>query len=168
MRCGRMALVGGWMSYVVASPEAFAAASQDLTSIGSAVRAAAAAGPTTQVVAAAQDEVSTAIAGVFGNYTQQYQTLIAQAGQFHDQFVQALTTSAGAYAATEAANAEISRSAITPGPLVQFKENLGEVEAGIAAVAQQEETDFEAVLNRVRSIVSANLAFLLPHINLVR
>jgi hypothetical protein len=48
--------------------------------------------------------VSAAIAGVFGSYAQGYRALIAQAGLFHDQFVQALGTGAGAYAATEAAN----------------------------------------------------------------
>jgi hypothetical protein len=95
------------MSFVVATPECFTAAAQDLARIGSAIRSAntAAAASTTQLAAAAQDEVSTAIAGVFGSVGQQYQTLLGQAEQFHDQFVQALTSTAGAYAATEAANA---------------------------------------------------------------
>jgi hypothetical protein len=89
------------------TPEAFTAAAQDLTRIGSAIRSAnsAAAVSTTQVAVAAQDEVSAAIAGLFGDYGQQYQALMAQAGQFHDEFVQSLSSSAGAYAAAEAANA---------------------------------------------------------------
>jgi hypothetical protein len=93
-------------SFVSVSPQTVVAASQDLLGIGSAIRSsnAAAAASTTQVAAAAQDEVSAAITGVFGSYAQQYQALIAQAGRFHDQFVQALSTGAGAYAATEAAN----------------------------------------------------------------
>jgi hypothetical protein len=88
-------------------PEAFGAAAQDLTGIGSAIRSAntAAAASTTQLAAAAQDEVSAAIAGVFGSVGQQYQTLLGQAEQLQGQFVQALTSTAGAYAATEAANA---------------------------------------------------------------
>jgi hypothetical protein len=45
-------------SVVVATPEAFAAASQDLTGIGAAIRAANAAAPTTGIAAAAHDEVS--------------------------------------------------------------------------------------------------------------
>jgi uncharacterized 2Fe-2S/4Fe-4S cluster protein (DUF4445 family) len=93
-------------SFVSLSPQSLVAASQDLTGIGSAIRSAnaAAAMTTTQVAAAGQDEVSAAIAGVFGSYAQVYRALIAQAGLFHDQFVQALGTGAGAYAATEAAN----------------------------------------------------------------
>jgi hypothetical protein len=95
------------LSFVSVHPEAFGVAAQDLTGIGSAIRSAntAAAASTTQVAAAAQDEVSAAIAGVFGSVGQQYQTLIGQAEQFHSRFVQALTSSAGAYATTEAANA---------------------------------------------------------------
>lgn len=94
-------------AFVFASPEAFATAVQDLTAIESAIRSAhsAAAVPTTQVAAAAQDEVSTAIATVFGGYAQGYQTLAGQAAAFHSQFVDTLTAGAGAYQATEAANA---------------------------------------------------------------
>lgn len=46
-----------------------------LATIGSTIGAAnaAAAGSTTQIVAAAQDEVSTAIAALFGSYAQDYQ-----------------------------------------------------------------------------------------------
>ena len=94
-------------SFVSVNPEAFGAAAQDLTGIGSAIRSAnaVAAVSTTQVAAAAQDEVSAAIAGVFANCAQEYQGLIARAGLFHDGFVQALDTGAGAYEATETANA---------------------------------------------------------------
>src|ERR1700704_3225661 len=94
-------------SYLIATPEAFAAASSDLTGIGSAIRAAnaAAAGSTTQVLAAAGDEVSGAISALFGSYAQQYQALSAQTALFHDQFVQALSSGGLMYAATEAANA---------------------------------------------------------------
>ena len=94
-------------SFVFASPEAFATAAQDLTAIGSAIESAhrATALSTTQVAAAAQDEVSAAIATVFSGYAQGYHTLAGQAAAFHDQFVDTLAGNAGAYAATEAANA---------------------------------------------------------------
>jgi PPE-repeat protein len=92
-------------SFVSVNPEALIANAQDLTGIGSSIRSAnsAAAPLTTQVAAAAQDEVSTAIAGMFGSYAEEYQTVVAQAGQFHDQFVQTLNSGAVAYAATETA-----------------------------------------------------------------
>ena len=57
--------------FVFASPEDLASASRDLTSIGSALRSATAAAEpsTTWVAAAAQDEVSAAIAALFGSGT---------------------------------------------------------------------------------------------------
>jgi DNA-binding SARP family transcriptional activator len=99
-------------SFVIFNPEAVSAAAQDLTGIGSAIQSAnaAAAASTSQVAAAAQDEVSTAIAGVFGDYAQEYQALLTQAEQFHDEFVETLTTSAEAYLATEAANVDAAVS----------------------------------------------------------
>ena len=66
---------------------------------------AAAAGPTTAVVAAAGDEVSAAIASLFSGHGQAFQALHAQTAAFHAQFVQTLTGAAGAYAAAEATNA---------------------------------------------------------------
>ncbi|WP_082975499.1 PE family protein, partial [Mycobacterium sp. 1245805.9] len=94
------------MSYVIAAPEIMTSAATDLSNIGSAlgVAQAAAAAPTTGVLAAAEDEVSAAIAAVFSAHGQGFQALGAQAAAFHDQFVQALNSAAGAYAAAEAAN----------------------------------------------------------------
>jgi hypothetical protein len=70
------------MSSVIAGPEALAAASAHLGEIGSAVRqaTAAAAYSTTQVLPAAQDEVSAAISARFGDYAQEYQALSAAGG----------------------------------------------------------------------------------------
>ncbi|WP_415823599.1 PE family protein, partial [Mycobacterium basiliense] len=95
------------MSFVFAVPETVAAAASDLAGIGSALTAAnvAAALPTTTVVAAAGDEVSAAVAALFGSYAEGYQVLSAQAAAFHQRFVQSLTAGMGAYAAAEAANA---------------------------------------------------------------
>ncbi len=94
------------MSFITAVPEAFATASGDLTGIGSAIHAAnAAAVPSTMgVLAAARDEVSAAIASVFGAHGSAYQALGAQTAVFQEQFVQALTAGAGSYASAEAAS----------------------------------------------------------------
>ena len=96
------------MSFVIAAPEFVTAAAGDLQSIGSALGAAhsAAALPTTGVVAAAADEVSTQIAAMFGTYAQEYQAAGAQAVAFHNEFVSVLNGSAFAYLTAEAANAE--------------------------------------------------------------
>ena len=95
------------MSFVIAAPEVVTAASTDLANIGSTLNAAngAAATQTTGVLAAAEDEVSTAIAALFSGHAQAYQALSAQAAAFHAQFVQALTSAGSSYAAAEAANA---------------------------------------------------------------
>ncbi|ORW30655.1 PE family protein, partial [Mycobacterium paraense] len=95
------------MSFVVAVPEAVATAAENAAGIASSLTAAnsAAAIPTTGLLAAASDEVSTAIASLFASHGAQYQALSAQAAVFHTQFVQALNAAGGAYAATEAASA---------------------------------------------------------------
>jgi hypothetical protein len=94
------------MSYVIAAPEMIASAASDVANIGSTLNAAnaAAAAPTTGIVAAAGDEVSAAIASLFSGHAQAYQALGAQWAAFHEQFVQALTAGAGSYVGAEAAN----------------------------------------------------------------
>jgi triacylglycerol lipase len=94
------------MSYVIAAPEMLAAAAADVAGIGSSLSEAnaAAAARTTGVLAAAEDEVSAAIAALFSAHGQGFQALSTQAAAFHAQFVQALKSSAGSYASTEAAN----------------------------------------------------------------
>ena len=80
------------MSFVIAAPEMVTSAATDLASIGSTISAAnaAAAAPTTGVLAAAEDEVSAAIASLFSGHGQAFQALSAQAAAFHAQFVQTL------------------------------------------------------------------------------
>ncbi|QUR67716.1 PecA family PE domain-processing aspartic protease [Mycobacterium spongiae] len=92
------------MSLVVVAPELLTAAVADLESIGSALSAAnaAAAVPTTGLAAAAADEVSAAVATLFGGMGQEYQAISAQLSTFHQQFAQALSAGAGSYAAAEA------------------------------------------------------------------
>ena len=60
------------MSFVIATPEFVTAAATDLANIGSTLSAAnaAAAAPTTGVLAAAEDEVSAAIAALFSGHGQ--------------------------------------------------------------------------------------------------
>jgi hypothetical protein len=95
------------MSFVIAAPEMVTDAATNLASIGSAISAAnaAAAAPTTGMLAAADDEVSAATATLFSQQASTFQALSAQAAAFHAQLVQTLNAGAGAYAATEAANA---------------------------------------------------------------
>ncbi len=97
---------GGHMSFVTTRPELLAAAAGDLAGIGSVMNAqnAAAAAPTTGVIPAAADEVSALTAAQFAAYAQLYQAVSAQAAAIHEMFVNTLGTSAGSYAATEAAN----------------------------------------------------------------
>jgi hypothetical protein len=95
------------MSFVTTQPEALSQAATALGGIGSSFNAqnAAAASPTTGVVPAAADEVSALTAAQFAAHAQLYQAVAAQAAAIHEQFVNTLGTSAGSYAATEAANA---------------------------------------------------------------
>src|ERR1700758_3393655 len=95
------------MSSLIAVPELITTAATDLSNIGSTLSAATApaAPPTTGVLAAAEDEVSAAIAAVFSAHGQGFQALGAQAAAFHDQFVQALTVGARGYADVEAIKA---------------------------------------------------------------
>jgi hypothetical protein len=95
------------MSFVTTAPEALAAAATDLAGLGSVVRSAsaAAATPTTGMLAAGADEVSTAVAVLFSGFGRAYQRLSAQAARFHGEFVQTLTAGGGWYAAAEAAGA---------------------------------------------------------------
>ncbi len=93
------------MSFVVAAPEILSAAATDLANIGSSISAAnaAALAPTTGVLAAGADEVSAAIAVLFGSHAQ---ALSAQAAAFHAQFVQTMASGTGGYASAEAANVQ--------------------------------------------------------------
>jgi PE family len=99
------------MSFVTAQPEMLAAAAENFTALGSAMAAnnATAAGPTSQVIPAAADEVSALTATQFALHAAMYQAISTQATAIHQQFVATLSRSAAAYAATEAANAIATR-----------------------------------------------------------
>ncbi len=81
------------MSLLVVTPELLASAAADVQGIGAELDAAhaAAAVPTTGLVAAGADEVSTAVAALFSGHGQAFQALSGQASAFHAQFVQALS-----------------------------------------------------------------------------
>ena len=96
------------MSFLIAAPEALAAAADDVANIGSVLGTAnaAAAAPTTEVLAAGADDVSAAVAELFSGHAQLYQTLAAQASSFHDEFVKLLSGNGTQYASAEFTNAE--------------------------------------------------------------
>ena len=104
------------MSFVIAAPEPVQDAARDLTGIGSSLAEATASvsGSTTAIAAAAQDEVSVAIASLFGNFGQEFHALGAQAQAFHAQFVGSLNSGAGAYVSAEEANAQSLMDGVPP------------------------------------------------------
>jgi hypothetical protein len=95
------------VSLLVVAPELLESATADLENIRSALSSAhaAATGPTTGLLAAGADDVSTAVASLFAGYGQEFQALSVQAGAFHQQFVQLMGSAAGSYQATEVASA---------------------------------------------------------------
>ena len=76
--------------------------------------------PTTEVLAAAEDEVSAAIAAAFSAHGQGFQAFGAQAAAFHEQFMQALSAGAGSYVSAEAANV----AAFTANPAQTIQQDL--------------------------------------------
>jgi len=100
-------------SSVIAAPEALAQASGDLAGIGEAIHgaSAAAAPSTTGLVAAAADEVSVAVASLFGGFAEDFHALTAQATAFHTHFAGTLGAAGVAYAAQEAANVSFLQDA---------------------------------------------------------
>lgn len=94
-------------SYLVTMPDWVTAAAEDLASIGSSMQQAttAASAPTTGIAAAAADEVSAAVAGMFGSFGQEFQAVSAQVSSYHADFVRLLNSGAAAYASAEIANA---------------------------------------------------------------
>jgi hypothetical protein len=103
----RCSFGGGWrMVYVLTQPQVMATAAADVAAIGTTVNeaTAAAAGRTSGVVAAAADEVSAAVATVFGAYAREWQALLTRAAVFHSEFARALAAAGNAYADADAAS----------------------------------------------------------------
>lgn len=104
------------MSYLLAEPQAMAAVAADIQAIGSTISAAsaAAAHPTSTLLAAAGDEVSAAIANLFGAFGQEYQAVASQLAAFHAEFQRTLAAAGFAYATTESTNAAAMGGASAP------------------------------------------------------
>ncbi|OBK58140.1 hypothetical protein A5656_16900 [Mycobacterium gordonae] len=108
------------MSFLTVVPDIVTGAAADVAGIESAIRSAnrAAAASTTEVVAAAGDEVSRAIADLFSGHALDYQVLSARATTFQSELARALNAAAGQYAAAEAAAAsDMSAQSIEQGLL---------------------------------------------------
>jgi hypothetical protein len=101
------------MSFMIATPDLVQGAAQDLAGIRSSLAeaTATASGPTTGVAAAAQDEVSVAMASLFGGVGQEFQAVSVQAQAFHAEFVNLMNAGAGAYVAAEGAAGQTLMSA---------------------------------------------------------
>ncbi|WP_155769689.1 PE family protein, partial [Mycobacterium asiaticum] len=95
------------MSFLAASPDLLAAAAANLDSLGSSINAAngAWAGPISTLLPAARDEVSAAIAALFGTHAQGYQAIASEAEAFHQNFIRALSSAGSAYSTAETVNA---------------------------------------------------------------
>ncbi|ORB87772.1 lipase [Mycobacterium kansasii] len=142
------------MSYVFAFPELMSGAATDVASIGSMVATAnqGMAAATTAVVAAAEDEVSEAIAAFFSAHGRDYLALSAQAAAFHERFVQALTGAAGAYATAEAAGAA---------PLATFEQAALGIQLEIQQISTTIASGFNSGLASLTSIPGNPLLMLL-------
>lgn len=127
------------MSFVVVDPGFIAVAASKLAGIGSAIGAAnaAAASTITRVAAAGGDEVSAAIAALFGAHGRAYQAAGAEAVMFQEEFVRVLAMGGEAYAAAEIANVERQLLSIVNGP-TQLLLGRGLVGAGADGVAPGE------------------------------
>ena len=126
------------MFFVHADPEALLTAASDLTGIGSTLGTAnaAAAAPTTGIVASAADEVSAQVAALLSEHGLGYQQFSSQMAVFHERFVQTLSSGAGAYAATEASAAQALANSGAAGGIVSapgavVSNALGRVESAV-------------------------------------
>ncbi|MDT5066610.1 MAG: hypothetical protein QOK02_2765, partial [Mycobacterium sp.] len=92
------------MSFVI-SPEWVQAAAQDLEGLRSALLEASdsTAAVITKIAPAAADEISAAVAAMFGGWGDEFQVISAQTQAFHADFVKTLNSSVGAYLNAETA-----------------------------------------------------------------
>ncbi|MDP7702361.1 PE family protein [Mycobacterium sp. TY815] len=101
---------------VFIAPEWVQSAAQELSGIRSTIEQAAKsiAGSTTSISPAAADEVSAAVAAMFGDLGREFQTLSAQTHAFHAEFVKTLNSSVSAYLGAEIANAQKTLASLVP------------------------------------------------------
>ncbi|WP_156452540.1 PE family protein, partial [Mycobacterium gordonae] len=95
------------MSYLIVTPDLLTTATADLADIESRIGTAnaIAAAHTASIVAAAEDEVSTTVAALFGTHAREYQALGTHLSALHHRFVRTLGSAATSYAGAEAAGA---------------------------------------------------------------
>src|SRR6185437_9528525 len=137
------------MSFVIVGAEEIAAAVADVSNIEAAFRRAnlAAALPTTELSAAAGDEVSAAIARLFGGYGQTFQLASARAAQAQTRFARLLSIAQASYTSTEATiNASMGSSAGA---------------AGAGGLAAPSAAPLQAVAGDVLDVINAPTNFLL-------
>jgi hypothetical protein len=104
------------MTDLLTEPQTLASAATHIEQLGSTITGAnaSAASPISALVPAAADEVSEAIAKLFGAYGRQYQAVAGLAAAFHSEFTAALASAGGAYAgAEEGAHALLGGSPLT-------------------------------------------------------
>ncbi|OBJ54334.1 PE family protein [Mycobacterium sp. 1423905.2] len=132
------------MSFLFADTPFVAAAAGDLASIGTSISSASnsIASVTTAVIPAGLDEVSASIAALFGAHGQAYQALSQQAALFHEQFVQAMSAGAQAYASAEALNIQ----AIAGAPGAAALDVFGQAGANFATNVVNAELAFNGAL----------------------
>ncbi|MDP7705113.1 PE family protein [Mycobacterium sp. TY815] len=145
------------MSFVIAVPELVEVAAEDLEGIRSAVgeATASAAAATTSVLPAGADEVSTAIAALFGAHGQAFQAFSTRATLFHNEFVSLLTSGAAQYASAEAtAAALLAGSGASAG--TSPVEPLSSFAGAVAAPYQTLFANTVANLQSLGSAIAAN------------
>ncbi len=158
------------MSYVITEPELVQGAAQDLAGIRESLVEATAnvSGPTTAIAAAGQDEISIAIATMFGNFGQEFQVLNAQAQAFHTEFESLLASGASAYVGAEAANAEqLLTDAVHGAALPGAGANLlmRDFDSFSAAVAAPYQTLFSNTANNLQAVGSTVSAHPFPFLH---
>jgi hypothetical protein len=159
------------MSFVSVTAELIEGAAQDLAGIRSSLTeaVAAAAVPTTGVAAAAEDEVSIAVASLFGNFGQEFQAMSAQAQAFHAEFVSLMNAGAGAYLSAEAANVEqtlLGAATTSPAAPAAFLNGVTGFGATVAAPYQMLVSNTVANLQSLGGAITANPApFLRQFVN---
>jgi hypothetical protein len=143
------------MSFIQVLPEMVEAATHDLANIRSTLTetTAAAAGPTTSLAAAARDEVSEAVATLFGNVGQEFQALSAQAQAFHQQFENLLSAGANMYTDAEAAAEQMLQSA-TGTPIASVTSGITNAANAIAAPYENLVAETGASLQGIGSLLT--------------
>ncbi|MEY8016528.1 PE family protein [Mycobacterium servetii] len=146
------------MSFVIATPDLVESAASELAGIRSSLAEATstAAFPTTGIASAAQDEVSLAVASLFGNVGQEFQALSARAQVFHAQFVEMMNAGAGAYAAAETVNA--GQTLLSGGIVGNIGGTLGGSLGGVEAAVGQFGASIVADLNGAVGAVQADIS----------